>query len=117
MPPPPTPCRAPHFPALQSPALPRPVLSAAVGASCDAHHITTPHPEGAGLAAALEAALSSGGVRKEEVTYINAHGTSTAYNDKFETMAIKKVFGDDLASKLYVSSTKGKGVRGGTIKW
>lgn len=80
---------------------------AGFGASCDAHHITTPHPEGAGLAAALEAALSSGGVRKEEVTYINAHGTSTAYNDKFETMAIKRVFGDDLASKLYVSSTKG----------
>jgi 3-oxoacyl-[acyl-carrier-protein] synthase II len=47
------------------------------------------------------------GVRVRQVTYINAHGTSTAYNDKFETMAIKRVFGDH-AKKLYISSTKGE---------
>lgn len=74
-------------------------------ATCDAHHITTPHPEGAGLAACLTNALKDAGVEPSDVAYINAHGTSTAYNDKFETMAIKKVFGDS-ASKLAISSTK-----------
>ena len=64
-------------------------LSAGYGASCDAYHITTPAPGGAGLAMAIEAALRSGGINKEEVGYVNAHGTSTAYNDKFETLALK----------------------------
>ena len=77
------------------------------GATCDAHHITTPAPEGRGLAAAMEMAIKESGIEKEEVSYVNAHGTSTAYNDKFETMAIKSVFGDHATDKkLVVSSTK-----------
>jgi 3-oxoacyl-[acyl-carrier-protein] synthase II len=77
------------------------------GATCDAHHITTPAPGGRGLAAAMEMALQMSGIPKEDVSYINAHGTSTNYNDKFETMAIKTVFGE-LATKkkMVVSSTK-----------
>ena len=78
---------------------------AGYAATCDAHHITTPHPEGLGLANCLKGALDDAGVEPSDVAYINAHGTSTAYNDKFETMAIKKVFGDH-ASKLLISSTK-----------
>jgi 3-oxoacyl-[acyl-carrier-protein] synthase II len=77
------------------------------GATCDAHHITTPAPGGRGLAACMEMALKQGDIDKTEVKYINAHGTSTAYNDKFETMAIKTVFGDHATKKdLVVSSTK-----------
>merc|ERR1719401_1842219 len=51
------------------------------GATCDAHHITTPAPEGRGLAAAMEMALKESGIDKKDVSYVNAHGTSTAYND------------------------------------
>lgn len=79
------------------------------GATCDAHHITTPAPGGVGLAAAMDMAMNMSGMDKEEVSYINAHGTSTAYNDKFETMAIKSVFGDHATAKdgkFVVSSTK-----------
>ncbi|KAH8057074.1 3-oxoacyl-[acyl-carrier-protein] synthase [Aureococcus anophagefferens] len=79
---------------------------AGYGATCDAHHITTPAPGGAGLAKCLESALRYAGVAPSEVDYVNAHGTSTAYNDKFETMALKTVFGDH-APQLLVSSTKG----------
>jgi 3-oxoacyl-[acyl-carrier-protein] synthase II len=78
---------------------------AGYGATCDAHHITAPHPEGRGLAAAITMALETGGVSPDEVDYINAHGTSTPYNDKFETMAIKKALGDQ-AYKTKISSTK-----------
>ena len=74
--------------------------------TCDAHHITTPAPEGAGLARCLDVTLKHAGVEPSEVVYVNAHGTSTAYNDKFETMALKTVFGDH-AYNLRVSSTKG----------
>src|SRR5215213_8645989 len=74
-------------------------------ATCDAFHITQPDPEGKGLSLAMKRALASGGVALEEVDYINAHGTSTPYNDKFETLAIKKVFGSH-AAKIPVSSTK-----------
>lgn len=80
------------------------------GATCDAHHITTPAPEGRGLAAAMEIAVGMSGIDKEDVSYVNAHGTSTNYNDKFETMAIKTVFGDHATNKdgkFVVSSTKG----------
>jgi 3-oxoacyl-[acyl-carrier-protein] synthase II len=80
------------------------------GASCDAHHITTPAPGGRGLASAMEMALKMSGMDKKEINYVNAHGTSTAYNDKFETMAIKTVFGDLATVKdgnFVVSSTKG----------
>jgi len=79
---------------------------AGYGASCDAHHITTPDPEGRGLKMALGRALKNGGIAHEELGYINAHGTSTPYNDKFETLAIKGLLGE-LAKKVKISSTKG----------
>ncbi|BCJ85154.1 beta-ketoacyl-ACP synthase II [Effusibacillus dendaii] len=75
------------------------------GMSGDAYHITQPAPEGEGAARAMREALRDAGIQPEQVDYINAHGTSTDFNDKFETMAIKKVFGD-YAYKLPVSSTK-----------
>lgn len=74
-------------------------------ATCDAYHITMPDPEGKGLAKSLAIALKDGGLETTDVDYINAHGTSTPYNDKFETAAVKKVFGDH-ARKLKMSSTK-----------
>lgn len=73
--------------------------------SCDAHHITMPDPEGMGLSEALDAALADAGIARDAVNYVNAHGTSTKYNDHFETKALKKVFGDH-AHKLLISSTK-----------
>ncbi|MBP1728233.1 MAG: fabF-2 [Deltaproteobacteria bacterium] len=75
------------------------------GLSGDAYHLTMPAPGGEGAARCMKMALNNGGVRPEEVTYINAHGTSTPFNDLYETMAIKSVFGDH-AKKLMVSSTK-----------
>lgn len=78
---------------------------AGYGASCDAFHITSPDPEGKGLTICANQALKNAGVAPEEVDYINAHGTSTQLNDKFETAAVKKVFGDH-ANKLAMSSTK-----------
>lgn len=71
----------------------------------DAHHITEPAPAGAGLARALKRALKKADIAPEEVDYINAHGTSTRFNDTNETAAIKSVFGDH-AYQLAVSSTK-----------
>lgn len=75
------------------------------GATGDAYHITAPAPEGEGGARAMKMALADANLLPEEVGYINAHGTSTEYNDKYETMAIKNVFGEH-AYKLAVSSTK-----------
>ena len=75
------------------------------GMTGDAHHMTAPDPEGDGAARAMTLALRSAKLQAGEVDYINAHGTSTPYNDKFETMAIKRVFGEH-ARKLAVSSTK-----------
>ena len=75
------------------------------GATCDAYHITSPSPDGEGAARAMVMALKDGDVKAEEVSYINAHGTSTPYNDKFETVAIKSAFGE-YAYKIPVSSTK-----------
>jgi len=75
------------------------------GFTGDAHHITAPHPEGKGAAEAMRKAIQDGEVNPEEVDYINAHGTSTPWNDKTETLAIKKTFGDH-AKNLLVSSNK-----------
>lgn len=75
------------------------------GASSDANHITAPHPEGNGAITCMEQTLTLAGVKKEEVDYINAHGTSTPLGDIAETKAIKKVFGNH-AYEMAVSSTK-----------
>jgi 3-oxoacyl-[acyl-carrier-protein] synthase II len=75
------------------------------GASDDAYHITAPEPEGKAAVFAIEKAISDAGISKDEVDYINAHGTSTVLNDKTETLAIKKVFGEK-AYKIPISSTK-----------
>lgn len=75
------------------------------GTSADAHHITMPAPQGAGAQVAMRMALSTAGINPEQVGYINAHGTSTHFNDLHETQGIKHVFGDH-ARKLAVSSTK-----------
>jgi 3-oxoacyl-[acyl-carrier-protein] synthase II len=78
---------------------------AGYAATCDCHHITQPDPEGRGLSLAIRRALGSASLAPESVDYINAHGTSTPYNDKFETLAIKQVFGE-AARRIPVSSTK-----------
>lgn len=75
------------------------------GSTGDAYHITAPAPGGEGGARAMKMAINDGGLKPEEIDYINAHGTSTGYNDKFETAAIKSVF-EDHATKLAISSTK-----------
>jgi 3-oxoacyl-[acyl-carrier-protein] synthase II len=75
------------------------------GLTADAHHLTAPAPGGEGAARCMSMALKNAGMQPEEVTYINAHGTSTPFNDLYETMAIKTVFKEH-ASKLMVSSTK-----------
>ena len=78
---------------------------AGYGATCDAHHITAPSPDGADGARAMTLALADGGVAPEQVGYLNAHGTSTPMNDRCETLAIKAAFGPH-AGRLAVSSTK-----------
>ena len=75
------------------------------GMSTDAHHITDPAPEGEGAARAMKMAIKNSKLKPEDIDYINAHGTSTPKNDKFETMAIKEIFGA-WAYELAVSSTK-----------
>jgi len=75
------------------------------GLTGDAYHITAPSPDGEGAARCMQMALASGGIAPEQVDYINAHGTSTYYNDIYETIAIKAVFKEH-AKKLPISSTK-----------
>ena len=78
---------------------------AGYGATSDAHHVTQPHPEGEGAAKAMILAMNDAEIKREEVAYINAHGTSTPLNDKYETIAIKRAFKDH-SKKLKISSTK-----------
>lgn len=75
------------------------------GTSSDAFHITSPAEDGSGAAKAMENAINDAGIAKEDVTYINAHGTSTHHNDLFETYAIKRAFGEH-AYNLKINSTK-----------
>lgn len=77
------------------------------GATSDAYHITSPAPGGEGGARAMKIAMEEGNVKPEEITYINAHGTSTHLNDSCETQAIKTALGEENAKKVMVSSTKG----------
>jgi 3-oxoacyl-[acyl-carrier-protein] synthase II len=79
--------------------------AAGYGMTSDAYHMTTPAENGEGAARAMVLALKDANIKPEDIGYINAHGTSTPYNDKFETMAIKTVFGEH-ARKVPVSSTK-----------
>ena len=76
-----------------------------IGFSADAYHITAPVPDGSGAAQSMLTAIDEGGITTNEIDYINAHGTSTPYNDKTETQAIKKAFGDR-AADIPISSTK-----------
>ena len=78
---------------------------AGYGASSDAHHVTQPHPDGEGAARAMNWAIEDAGLEPENVDYVNAHGTSTPLNDKFETIALKRTYGDH-AYNLKISSTK-----------
>jgi 3-oxoacyl-[acyl-carrier-protein] synthase II len=84
-----------------------PIYAEIIGyaASADAHHVTEPAPGGAGLARAIRRALKKAEIAPEDVDYVNAHGTSTRYNDRDETTALKSVYGDH-ARKLAISSTK-----------
>jgi 3-oxoacyl-[acyl-carrier-protein] synthase II len=75
------------------------------GATCDANHLTAPHPQGVGAIRAMRRALVDGGLTIEDIDYINAHGTSTPANDPVESKAIREVFGER-ADKIKVSSTK-----------
>src|SRR4029079_14388506 len=79
---------------------------AGYGASDDAHHITAPDPKGSGATLAMRWALQDAGAEPADVTYINAHGTSTPLNDASETVAIKAALGDDDAHRIAISSTK-----------
>lgn len=79
---------------------------AGFGMSCDANHITAPAPDGEGAVRAMRMAMSDAGVNPEDVSYINAHGTSTPLNDKIETAAIKTALGEDKARKVMISSSK-----------
>ena len=76
------------------------------GFSCDAYHVTAPDPSGIGAVNCMQMALDWAGIKPEQVSYINAHGTSTGANDVMETRAIKQVFGDYAKNGLLVSSTK-----------
>ncbi|MBQ8164815.1 MAG: beta-ketoacyl-ACP synthase II [Clostridia bacterium] len=76
------------------------------GSTCDANHITAPHPEARGGAQAMMDAMREANYTEKDTVYVNAHGTGTPMNDKLETLAIKKALGDDAAKHAYISSTK-----------
>lgn len=79
---------------------------AGYGRTCDGYHITAPHPEADQAARGMRLAFEDAGLKAEDIDYINAHGTSTALNDKGETLAIKKALGEENARKVAISSTK-----------
>ncbi len=79
---------------------------AGYGATGDAYHMTSPSPEGDAAAAGMKMAYEEAGLKPEDISYINAHGTSTGLNDKYETRAIKLALGEDAARKVVISSTK-----------
>jgi len=79
---------------------------AGYGASGDAYHITQPCPDASGAVRAMSAAMNDAGLTPGDIDYVNAHGTSTYYNDKVETLAIKKAFGEERAHEIAVSATK-----------
>ncbi|HJQ97626.1 MAG TPA: beta-ketoacyl-[acyl-carrier-protein] synthase family protein [Candidatus Polarisedimenticolaceae bacterium] len=84
----------------------RPIaILAGEAATCDAHHMTAPHPEGRGAAEAIETALADGGVLRDEIDFVNAHGTGTPLNDLAEARAMRRVFGSRTAD-VPVTSTK-----------
>ena len=76
------------------------------GSTCDAHHITAPHPEARGGARAMTDAMKEADYTENDIVYVNAHGTGTPMNDVIETLAIKKALGEEKAKETYVSSTK-----------
>lgn len=76
------------------------------GSTCDAYHITAPHPDGRGGAQAMADAMKEAGYTENDTVYINAHGTGTPMNDAVETIAIRKALGEENAGKAFVSSTK-----------
>ena len=76
------------------------------GSTCDAYHITAPHPDGRGGAQAMANAMKEAGYTENDTVYINAHGTGTQMNDAVETIAIRKALGEENAGKAFVSSTK-----------
>lgn len=76
------------------------------GSTCDAYHITAPHPEARGGAQAMKDAMAEAGYVETETVYVNAHGTGTPMNDRIETMAVKAALGEEAAKRAYISSTK-----------
>jgi 3-oxoacyl-[acyl-carrier-protein] synthase II len=79
---------------------------AGYGRTCDAFHMTAPHEKGTGAARGMQLAMKDAGVNPEDIDYINAHGTSTDMGDRCETLAIKTAFGESVAKKLLINSTK-----------
>ena len=79
---------------------------AGYGNTCDAYHVTAPQPEAIGPANAVKLAVTEAGITESDTVYVNAHGTSTPLNDRTETIAFKKAFGEEWAHRLYISSTK-----------
>jgi 3-oxoacyl-[acyl-carrier-protein] synthase II len=79
---------------------------AGYGATCDGYHMTSPMPSGEAAAKGMELAMQEAGLRPEDIDYINAHGTSTGLNDKYETAAIKLALGEKDARRVKISSTK-----------
>lgn len=76
------------------------------GATCDAYHMTSPSPEGDAAGMGMRLAFEEGGLTASDIDYINAHGTSTGLNDKYETRAIKVALGEEQARKVVINSTK-----------